>query len=66
MKRMWMLLAGAALAVSATGCGCCGCFTPRPAAVVAAPAPYCPPPVAANPCVTPGGVTYGYAPSTGW
>jgi hypothetical protein len=69
MNKFLMLFVVAALAASAAGCGCCSCFTPAAPAVVAAPAPVCPPPVAAcppgDPCAAPG-VTYGYAPATGW
>jgi hypothetical protein len=67
MKNLLLLLVVATLAASAAGCGCCGWCWPKPATtVVAAPAPACPPPVAADPCSVPTTTTYGYAPATGW
>jgi len=66
MNKFLTLFAVAALAVSATGCGCCRCLFPQPAPVCAAPVPACPPPVAADPCSVPTTTTYGYAPQQGW
>jgi len=65
MNKFLTLLAVAALVASATGCGCCSSFRPAAPALVAAPAPYCPP-VAADPCSVPQSTTYGYAPQQGW
>lgn len=60
----WMsLLAIAAMLCPAAGCGCCSCFR-RSEPVPVAPAPYCPPPAACDPCATGPGV--GVPPSSAY
>jgi hypothetical protein len=59
MKRMMFSLALAGVTVCASGCCCCRGLFPQTVAV--APAPAACPPVAYDPCATPG-VTYGTAP----